>query len=98
MNRLSLTPSFVSSEPRSFSGGSGGAPTICANPVRHPGVRPGHQPRCAGRRGRRADPAVPRSLNQREAHSLPHVPTGCAAVFFLSEMFPRLHPVRNSLF
>lgn len=36
MNRLSLTPSFVSSEPRSFSGGSGGAPTICANPFATP--------------------------------------------------------------
>lgn len=40
MNRLSfplsLTPSFVPSEPRYFSGGSGGTPTICANPFAIP--------------------------------------------------------------
>ncbi|MFZ1626579.1 MAG: hypothetical protein WAT81_02125 [Candidatus Moraniibacteriota bacterium] len=33
---LSLTPSFVSSEPRYFSGGSGGAPTVSTSPFATP--------------------------------------------------------------
>jgi len=40
MNRLSfplsLTLSFVSSEPRYFSGGSGGAPTVSTSPFTTP--------------------------------------------------------------